>query len=239
MNQIKCVFLATDGAAPLGKITLSVSPLPARKGESVEETERRREELARFFAEILTMAIKSSGRKCSKTCGVRMRHIIVAALAVTLAASVAPRPVAARVFAPEPFAPRRAIVVPQEYAPALIYAAGMTGFPIDALARVIEAESGFNPRCVGVNRNGTRDYGIAQLNSEYLEYFALHYNSGYIIDPFDAETGIIIAARYLSALYAETGNMRQAVAAYNCGLSRVRSGVLPMITEDYLRKVGL
>ena len=57
-HGIKCTFFAVDGAAPVGKVTISVSPLPGRKGETLDEEARRREELARFLAENLDAGYK-------------------------------------------------------------------------------------------------------------------------------------------------------------------------------------
>jgi soluble lytic murein transglycosylase-like protein len=57
-------------------------------------------------------------------------------------------------------------------------------------SKMLEVESNFNPKAVaGPNQNGSYDYGIAQLNSEYLEEFGWRYNFGKI-DPFDPEQSI-------------------------------------------------
>jgi hypothetical protein len=87
------------------------------------------------------------------------------------------------------------------------------------------------------NTNGTMDLGIAQLNSQYLDYFAQQFNGGQWIDPFDPLVSIRIAARYLAWNHQSFGDWEYAVAAYNCGPGRARHRPWPETTERYVREV--
>ena len=110
------------------------------------------------------------------------------------------------------------------------------GIPLYYFAKLLEVESGYNPKAVNYNDNGTIDQGIAQLNSAYLDEFAWRYGFGKI-DPFDPMLAIRVAGKHISVLYANTGDWRITVAAYNCGLSRAKSGKWPTRTMNYVTKI--
>ncbi len=123
----------------------------------------------------------------------------------------------ARIEVPTP-APRRltprAYTLPMEYAQLVIRYCDETGAPVWLVCRLFEWESGWNPRCVGPeNDNGTRDYGLAALNSAYLEHFRI-YNDGARVDPLDPECAIRVGVRYLAALHEKTGSWREAIRRY-------------------------
>lgn len=126
---------------------------------------------------------------------------------------------------------------PARLVPVVTAAAGSSGCPAWILARVIRAESGWRSGAVGVNDDGSRDLGIAQLGERWLAEFAALDNAGLPFDPFDPVQAIPVAARYLARLHRSTGDWRAAVAAYNCGLSKVRSGAVPARTAAYVRSV--
>jgi soluble lytic murein transglycosylase-like protein len=111
------------------------------------------------------------------------------------------------------------------------------GIPPLLLARLIAYESGWVQNRVGRNSNGTEDYGLMQLNGAYLAEFAWRYNGGKTFDPFDSRMNLRIGTRHLATLYRVTGSWRAAVSAYNCGLSRYRSGKLPASTLRYVEAV--
>jgi soluble lytic murein transglycosylase-like protein len=102
---------------------------------------------------------------------------------------------------------------------------------------LIDAESGWRVFAVNVNRNGTRDLGLAQLNDRSLDEFAWRYNDGRPVNPFDPATAARVALRYLAALYRATGNWEGAVAAYNCGLARYRTGNIPETTARHVARI--
>lgn len=109
--------------------------------------------------------------------------------------------------------------------------------PIYHFCKMLEIESRFNPRCVSAqNPNGSYDYGIAQFNSAYIEDFAQRYDFE-DFDPFDPMQSIQMATKHLSVLYKHTGDWKLAFAAYNAGLSRIRSGKIPARTEHYIQYI--
>jgi soluble lytic murein transglycosylase-like protein len=111
------------------------------------------------------------------------------------------------------------------------------GVPLKYFAKLLWVESGYDPLCTsGPNDNGTYDLGIAQLNSRYIEEFAWRYDFG-TIDPFNPLQAIRVAAKHLSVMYKHTGDWRSAFAAYNAGLSRVKSGKWPARTIEYVNKI--
>jgi len=105
-------------------------------------------------------------------------------------------------------------VLPLEYAQLVIYYCDETGVPVWLACRLFAWESGWDARRVGPeNDNGTRDYGLAQLNSAYLEHFRV-YNGGQRVDPFNPEHAIRVGIRFLAALRARHGSWREAVRRY-------------------------
>jgi len=104
--------------------------------------------------------------------------------------------------------------LPLEYAQLVVYYCDETGTPVWLACRLFAHESGWKPWIVGrENDNGTRDYGLAQLNSAYLEHFRV-YNDGLRVDPLDPEHAIRVGIRYLGALHAQCGSWREAVHRY-------------------------
>jgi soluble lytic murein transglycosylase-like protein len=126
---------------------------------------------------------------------------------------------------------------PEDLARQVVAATAEAGIPAWILARVIEAESGWNVQAVGINPDGSRDLGIAQLGERWLADFSWFDNAGRPVDPFDPAQALPVAARYLARLYRATGDWRAAVAAYNCGLSRVRAGRIPQSTLRYVASI--
>lgn len=110
------------------------------------------------------------------------------------------------------------------------------GVPLWIAGRLIWAESQWHPRAIGNNPNGTQDLGLGQLNSAYLEYFE-RYNDGRPVDPFSPRQSIRVALRYLADLYAMTGTWPDAVASYNCGPGRWKSGDIPETTRRHVARI--
>lgn len=105
-------------------------------------------------------------------------------------------------------------ILPLEYAQLVIRYCDETGVPVWLACRLFQHESGWKPGLVGrENDNGTRDYGLAQLNSAYLQHFRV-YNDGQAVDPFNPEHAIRVGVRYLAALHAQCGSWREAVRRY-------------------------
>ncbi len=117
--------------------------------------------------------------------------------------------------------------IPPQYVGVVLASAIDAGVPGWLFARLIEKESAYREQAVRKNRNGTFDYGMAQLNSRYLPDFQWFDNDGKPFDPMKPEEALPVAARYLRRLYDATGDWWMAVAAYECGLTKVREGRVP------------
>ena len=134
---------------------------------------------------------------------------IAATFIVPVAAPVLelPEPVAAK-LTPQPY------TLPLQYAEWVIFYCDENSVPVWLACRLFAHESGWKPWLVGrENDNGTRDYGLAQLNSAYLDHFRV-YNDGQLVDPMNPEHAIRIGVRYLAALRARYGSWREAVRRY-------------------------
>jgi soluble lytic murein transglycosylase-like protein len=118
--------------------------------------------------------------------------------------------------------------MPLQYAEWVIRHCDETGVPVWLACRLFNWESGWRARRVSPeNENGTRDLGLAALNSAYLRHFE-RYNDGAKVDPFDPECAIRVGVHYLAALREATGSWHAAVGAYNVGLAGWRRGVRPV-----------
>lgn len=95
-----------------------------------------------------------------------------------------------------------------------------SGIPFEIMDRLIDSESAWNPYAVGYNLDGSKDMGLAQLNSAYLGYYAAEFWDG-DLDPFCPEQNVRVASRYMARLYEKTGSWERAVIAYKIGPSRV------------------
>jgi soluble lytic murein transglycosylase-like protein len=125
--------------------------------------------------------------------------------------------------------------IPHEYSAMIERVNLETGIPLWIVARIIEWESGWDRSMVNKsNANGSRDLGLMQLNSRYLDEFSCRFNSGKKIDPLDPEENVRVGMRYLARLRRNTSSWYEAVWAYNAGLSRVRRREMPPTTRAYL-----
>lgn len=127
--------------------------------------------------------------------------------------------------------------IPLKYFVVITDAAKDAGVPIWIAARLCDAESGFNEKCTSKNANGTIDHGLWQINSAYIAEFSWRYNDGKKLDPYNVEDSTRVALRYLARLYSATGSWEAAVASYNCGLTRYRTGSIPASTMAHVAKV--
>lgn len=112
------------------------------------------------------------------------------------------------------------------------------GIPTFVLAGLLWAESEGNPNSIsGKRADGSRDEGIAQLNSKYLDYFSWKFNKGKKINPFDPSVAIPVAARILKHNYAHFGNWYEAIAAYRQGIKGVEKDGITHHSVKYLLKI--
>jgi soluble lytic murein transglycosylase-like protein len=113
-----------------------------------------------------------------------------------------------------------------------------TGVSIVVACRLIWAESRWYPRAIGDKETGgARSLGIMQLSEKYLPYYAVRFNGGQGIDPFNPRVSIRIGLRYLARLYARFGTWSLALAAYNAGPARVERGLIPRRTLAYIEQI--
>jgi soluble lytic murein transglycosylase-like protein len=127
--------------------------------------------------------------------------------------------------------------VPVIYRTIIKYASDTYQVPLNILIGLLREESHFNPNTTNINKNGTIDKGIAQLNSDYQSDFEWFDNNQKAFDPYDADTSIMVAASYLRRLYKCFRSWDLAVAAYNCGPGKVSDGLIPQRTKDYVTRI--
>ena len=81
------------------------------------------------------------------------------------------------------------------------------------LKAILKVESNFNPGAVNRNPNGTKDIGMAQINTIHLRELSKHGISG--TDLLDPCVSTYVAAWHLSKQYRQYGNTWFAVGAYH------------------------
>jgi soluble lytic murein transglycosylase-like protein len=107
-------------------------------------------------------------------------------------------------------------------------AARRHGVPEDLFLKLVQQESGFNPKAV--SHKGA--LGLAQLMPDTARMLR--------VDPHDPYQNLDGGARYLMQQYRAFGNWRLALAAYNAGPGAVQKhgGVPPFReTQDYVRVI--
>jgi len=101
---------------------------------------------------------------------------------------------------------------------------------------VLWQESRFRQNTLNYNRDGSYDFGIAQLNSRY---FPLWKDYG----GWDIRTtwgnAYVGAKFFLSLVKNYSGDYYKALLAYNCGMGNVARGTVPKVTHTYARRVLL
>lgn len=105
-------------------------------------------------------------------------------------------------------------------------AARRHGIPEDLFLRLVQQESGWNPRA----RSHKGAMGLAQLMPATARYLR--------VDPNDPRDNLEGGARYLAEQYRTFGSWRLALAAYNAGPEAVKkhNGVPPYReTRNYVR----
>ncbi len=89
------------------------------------------------------------------------------------------------------------------------------GVPVNIVLAVIEQESGFNPRAYNVNRDGTKDVGLMQVNFHHNERLMKEYGVSSPEDLFNPELNVELGVRILSENYRRYGSWELAIKAYN------------------------
>lgn len=121
--------------------------------------------------------------------------------------------------------------------------------PLEIIYNLIYHESGWKEDIVSKpNRNGTKDFGLGQLNSQYLQLFIDKYakDKKDIFNVFDGNHNLQVAIRlleynvsyYLEKGYEQEEALSLGIMAYNCGRGAVNSGRIPKSTVYYLSKIS-
>lgn len=98
---------------------------------------------------------------------------------------------------------------------------------VDVLRAILWTESRFNPQAINKNTNGTRDFGIGQINSIHMN--TLLRNGVTENQLLDMCTGIHVAAWVLATQMARYGNTWFAVGAYH--------SATPALNESYVKRI--
>jgi len=100
--------------------------------------------------------------------------------------------------------------VPQEYQGVIKNAADSNKIPFNLLAALLYHESNFNPNCKFINKDGSIDRGIAQINNKAHPEIS-------DAQAYDSNFAIHWAANYLANLYKQYNNWWETLLAYNGG----------------------
>ena len=85
--------------------------------------------------------------------------------------------------------------------------------PAELLWGIAKTESEFNPRAVGINKNGTKDLGLMQVNS--IHEAELKRRNLTLDDLFDPEINVSYATEYLAKCFDKHGFTWQGLNCYN------------------------
>ena len=118
------------------------------------------------------------------------------------------------------------------------------GVPISVAGAILYKENpGLDPNAVSkVNRNGSRDYGLWQLNSRYLwdDFVHQYWHFQEAFDWSNPYHSTYIALRHLKWLYqlfweqpTAQSKSWSVILAYNCGYYAVASGKVPASSVTY------
>lgn len=113
-------------------------------------------------------------------------------------------------------------------------AAQKHNIPVQWLYAISFTESSFNPDSSNRNRNGTRDYGLMQINSIWKkEAKRLGYSWHKI--KTNPCTNIMFGSYILKSNIRRTKNMQKAIGAYNVGFSNTAKA--KRLRKKYFEKV--
>ena len=108
------------------------------------------------------------------------------------------------------------------------------GIEPELLQAIAVVESGLSPTATNVNKNGSKDYGLMQINSQHLSHLK-KYNitqDSLIKNPCQ---NVMAGAWVLAGLMRKFGYSWEAVGAYNAGNGRDRK--TKMWRQRYIKKV--
>ena len=128
--------------------------------------------------------------------------------------------------------------VPEEYQASFEKAASVADIPPGVLESIAFAESRFLATAKSPQRDdGYEDLGMFQFNTQYLDWYSEHYNSGYPFDPVNPAEAVIVAAKHIKFLYERYNHWPTVCLAYNAGIGAVDRDEIPDSSYQYLVKV--
>lgn len=101
------------------------------------------------------------------------------------------------------------------------------------LVAIASVESNLNPRAINQNTNGSYDYGIMQINDQWLPKLASYGIGRHNI--YEPCVNIHVGAYILASNFASNGINWQSIAMYNVG--RPKSHALIERGRNYVKKV--
>ena len=109
------------------------------------------------------------------------------------------------------------------------------GIPQSVLKAVAKTESGFNPRAKNINKNGTEDIGLMQINSGWLPTLAAYgITRESLADPC---TNIKVGAWILAGNAKRHGWNWDAIGAYNVGCAKLDETACKEKRNSYAMKI--
>lgn len=129
--------------------------------------------------------------------------------------------------------------IPEKYREYTLTLCEKYNVPLLIFYKLIHTESRWNRYARSrPNRNGTRDYGIAQLNSRYIRGFVSDYYRGKEkFDVYNPKHSLEVSVKLLANHYRAFKNWYYSVCAYNAGQSSVRYRRIPASTIRYANKI--
>lgn len=114
---------------------------------------------------------------------------------------------------------------------AIIDSAARNGVPANIALGIAAHESGFNPGAVNVNVNGTKDWGVMQLNDTTVK--SLGVNNP--LDPLqNIEAGVGLIGQYIRQY---SGDVAKALWAYASGPGAVARGNMNSVASGFIDSV--
>lgn len=112
------------------------------------------------------------------------------------------------------------------------HAASIFNIEAELLYAIAQQESGLMPDAIGKNKNGSKDFGLMQINSSHLPRLKkLGVNEKQLVE--EPCLSVVIGASILSDMMKIYGYSWEAVGAYNAGLSEKRK----VARMNYAKKV--